>query len=193
MYFYTLFTGALLKEAFFMKKISLSTQKMAYIGLLTAVSIALNALTMPVLTGTTAISFTYIPCFIAGAFFGPFAGALVGLIGDVLGFLIAPKGVYIPFITVSSVLLGLIPGLIFKIKKMNPYIKIALSFLLIFIFCTLTLNTIGLYIFFASKKTIGAYLALRLPNQSIIFAINVAIVYAIYPLLKTSLFRRLQA
>ena len=77
----------------------ISTKSIAYTSLLAAVCVLLNTLTFTMPGSGYAISFTYIPTFLAGFYFGPFAGFLVGLIGDVLGCIIWPKGAWIPLIT----------------------------------------------------------------------------------------------
>ncbi len=53
-----------------------------------------------------------LPVIFTGVFFGPIAGAIVGGIGDVVGFAMFPMGAYMPHFTVSAALTGLIPGLL---------------------------------------------------------------------------------
>jgi riboflavin transporter len=172
------------------KSKSLSTKVIAYTAVFTALSVALNVITIPISILGTAISFTYIPCVLAGIFLGPVPGLLVGLLGDGLGVLIAPKGPWIPLITIGSGMLGLIPGLVFKLKKINPYILIAISFALIYLVTTVTLNTLGIYIaYIAGRKTFWVFLAGRLPMQSLVFGINVALTYGLYTILKISVFK----
>lgn len=169
---------------------TLSTKVIAYTAVFTALSVALNVITIPFSILGTAISFTYIPCVLSGIFLGPIPGLLVGLIGDGLGVLIAPKGPWIPLITIGSGMLGLIPGLVFKIKKINPYILIAISFVLIYLVTTVTLNTLGIYLtYIVGRKTFWAFLIGRLPMQSLVFGINVALTYVLYTVLKISVFK----
>lgn len=60
-----------------------------------------------------------LPIMLAGILFGPLIGGLVGIISDVLGFVISPKGIYMPQFTFVSMMYGFFPGLFcfpFQIK-----------------------------------------------------------------------------
>lgn len=170
---------------------SLTTKKIAYIAVLAAVNVALNAFGVPLPGYATKLSFTYIPCFIAGIFMGPFAGLLVGLIGDVLGMLINPQGAWIPLITLGSALMGFIPGVICRYLKLNIYIKIGISLVAVLLICSMGINTYGLFTVLGRGRTFWVYLAARMPMQSIIFAVNSVLIYVLYPVLKKTVFRNL--
>lgn len=169
----------------------MSTRMICYTAVLAALSAITNIFTVFLGGGALAVSFAYIPAFIGGAFLGPINGFLVGFTGDLLGCLINPQGAINPIILLSSGLMGLIPGMVFKYgkrpfegKKRGIFIMTIISFILVFVFC-ITVNSFGLYVFyFAQKgKTFLAVLLLRLPKQSIIVAINfVVIMIIVYPL-----------
>lgn len=170
--------------------VKLTTIRIAYIAVLAALSVVCNVFSIPI-GPNRYISFAYIPCFVAGLFMGPVAGLLVGLVGDVLGVLIFQTGPWIPLITLSSALLGLIPGLISKIPRLNPYLKIAVAFVIVFFVCTAGFNTLGLWLTYAAgKKTFWVYLAGRLPLQALVLGINAVLMYALYPVAKRFLFAR---
>lgn len=176
-----------------MKSISLSTKKIAYTALLSAAAVVLNIFSLPIMDNSIKISFTYIICFVAGAFLGPFAGLLTGLVGDILGMLIAPTGgPWVPLITVSSAFLGLIPGIIFKLNGIKPLIKILISYVLVFLICTAGLTSLGIYTMFIAKtgKTFWVFLIGRLPAQSIIVAVNAVLSLIIYYPLKLTVFKK---
>lgn len=105
----------------------LDTKTLVASSLLTAISIILTrffAVMVP-LGGLPALrlSFGQIPIAITGILFGPIAGGVGGAVADLVGFMINPHGgVFFPGFTVSSILWGVIPGLIFKVvykKKIN--------------------------------------------------------------------------
>lgn len=52
------------------------------------------------------------PLYLAGILLGPVGGGLVGVVADLVGVLVNPMGAYFPGYTLSSLLTGLIPGLI---------------------------------------------------------------------------------
>lgn len=61
------------------------------------------------------IGFGALPILFAGITGGPLLGFLVGALADLVGYGINPMGPYSPLITLSSGLLGLIPGLVMKL------------------------------------------------------------------------------
>lgn len=171
------------KKSAVIGKKGISVKAISYIALLTAMSAICNIFTVLIGVGNSfAISFSYIPCFISGAFFGPLAGFLTGMLGDLLGILIAPKGDFNPLIMLGSSLLGLIPGIVFFVarrmtkKSFNYMAPTIVSFILVFLIVT-NINTIGLYLFYfrGAGKTLLAVYALRLPKQLIVWAINLVI------------------
>ncbi len=60
------------------------------------------------------LSFGEIPIMLAGATYGPAAGAVVGAMADLLGMALFPSGVYFPGFTLSSALTGFIPGIMLR-------------------------------------------------------------------------------
>lgn len=173
-----------------MRKITFTTKQIAYLAILVAISVVLNMVGIILPGYSTKLSFTYIPCFVAGIFMGPLAGLLVGFLGDVLGFLIKSDGLaWMPLITVASSLMGLIPGIICKYLKVNAYIKIAVSLAVVFVVCSVFINTYALFLLYSKGRTFWVYLGVRMPIQSIIFAANAAAILALYPPLNKFVFK----
>lgn len=169
-----------------------SPKRIAYLGIMTAISVITNCFSVTVNSGANSISFNYVICSLAGIFFGPVSGGIVGLLGDLIGCLIAPKGPFNPFIMLSSALIGILAGLAFKIPRLNVYFKIIIGYILIFIVCTLGFNTFGLWFYYAkSKKSFLVYLIGRAPFQAINVVINIVITYLLYFPLKKFVFDKL--
>lgn len=166
-----------------------------YIAILSALSVVCNIFTIPISGGTKAISFGYLPPMIAGVFLGPIPGFAVGVLGDVLGQIIHPLGPWIPTMTLSSGLLGLIPALMFKIPKLNPYIKIVLSFTACFLLCTFLINTLSTYKVYVidrgGSKTFWFYVGERLGFMAIVVVINCVIYCLLHYPLKRFVFDKL--
>ncbi len=59
------------------------------------------------------------PILIAGVLFGPFYGAIVGILADLIGFMISSMGAYMPHFTFVSAMYGFIPGLAMHL----PFLK----------------------------------------------------------------------
>ena len=158
-----------------------SAKKIAYIALLTAVSTIMNTLTMTVPGSGIAISFTYIPNFLAGYFFGPGAGFIVGVIGDVLGCIIWPKGAWLPLLTLSAGLMGAIPGLIRYIPIKQRW-HVLLSYIAVYVVCSAGINTFTLWrAYAATKKTFWVYLIGKMPVSLINMIANLVINLMLMP------------
>lgn len=168
------------------------TLKLTYIAVLSALCIIPNVFSIQ-LSGSNYLSFTYIPTFLAGIYFGPIAGGAVGLIGDIVGFLIRPTGPsYNPIIALSSTMLGVIPGLVWmatKRTRLHPNVKLVISLVVTSIVITSGLNTFATWLFYSTQsKTFWAYLLTRLPFQLIMVVVN-GVILAI--LLSTKVMDRL--
>ncbi|MGN0767839.1 MAG: folate family ECF transporter S component [Christensenellales bacterium] len=159
----------------------LSVKTICYCAVFVALSIVTNVYTVYLSVGNSnALSFNYTVCFLAGAFFGPVAGFIVGACGDVLGWLInSTGGAFNPVVTLVTGLIGLIPGLVFTIarklgRNKNVFALTVISFILIFLICT-NLNTVAMYFYYMSGKySFWAYYVVRTPKQAIFWAINLA-------------------
>lgn len=98
------------------------------------------------------ISFTFLPIAAASMLLGPVPGALVGGLGDVVGFFAFPTGgSYFPGFTVTNVVMGLIYGLFlhgaykeFSFSGKASWIRLLVCELLVTVLCYLLLNTIWL-------------------------------------------------
>lgn len=163
----------------------------AYTAILIALDMVLNTIALDI--GYLTVSFTYIPCFIAGIFLGPISGGLVGLFGDLLG-AVAKGYSPSPIISISCMLIGVIPGLIFMIKKIHPFIKLSISLVLSLFLCTLGLSTFGTWLIASaggSSKTFAAFWITRLTSQPIVVAINAVLLFILYYPLKKFIFDKM--
>ena len=112
-------------------KSRIDVRTMVKAGFLVAISIVMTRFVYimfaPAGVQVLRISFGYIPLMISGMLFGPLVGGLTGLAADLIGFLINPMGPYHPGFTLSSVLWGVIPGLIFIAFKGKKRFEESLS------------------------------------------------------------------
>ena len=168
-------------------------EKLTYIAALASIAVVLNIIELNLGVGDIKLSLSYLPCFISGMFLGPFAGLAVGILGDVIGTLIMPQGAWIPLITLGSGLMGLIPGLIFKIKKLHPFIKLSISLVLVFCICTAGVNSLGIFLVYISgKQAFLVWWSTRLISQSIVMSVNAVILFIIYYPFDKLIFARLR-
>lgn len=74
------------------RKSGWSVRSIAICALLTALSVVLARLLIPMPNETTRFSIEAVPIFIAGMLFGPLPGALTGFAADFIGCLFTPYG-----------------------------------------------------------------------------------------------------
>ena len=159
----------------------LTTKTIAYISLITAISVLMNALTLTVPGSGIAIAFTYIPNFLAGFFFGPGAGFIVGVLGDVLGCIIWPKGAWLPLLTLSAGLMGAIPGLVRYLPVKEKWILI-ISYSVTYLICSAGINTFTLWhAYAATKKTFWVYFVGKFPVGFLNMIANLVLNFLLLP------------
>ncbi len=167
----------------------ISTIRMAYLAVLVALAIISNVFEINIPSGafiSNKIGFTYVPVFLTGIFFGPVAGFGVGALGDALGWLINQSaGVYNPLFTLSTALMGVIAGLVWRIPKLNKIIKLIIALVLAYILCSCGLNTFATWFYYSSqKKTFWVYLLGRMPGSAVTLAVNTVTLFVLIPITK---------
>lgn len=161
-------------------KRKIGAKEIALSGVFIAISIILTrvfAIMVPI-AGLPAlrIGFGAIPIQISGILMGPVIGGIVGVIADLLGFIMNPAGgIFFPGFTLTAALNGIIPGLLFNyFRKMkddinfniiNAIITVLISIGIVFImFQSKVLKAIDGSIYLYDGKlpviTAGAYLLL---------------------------------
>lgn len=102
-----------------------STRQLVYLSFLICLDIVLTRFASVRLSigGVEGIrlGFGALPIILAGLLFGPSAGAIVGGMGDILGYFISPIGGYMPHFTCTAALTGLLPALILGQKRTKGY------------------------------------------------------------------------
>lgn len=132
-------------------------------------------------------SFESMPIIFAGIVFGPVAGAIVGVVADLVGCLLVGYET-IPLITIGAGLIGLssgVMGVAFRKKDGYGIAQIALSTLLAHAVGSVVVKTLGLAEFYAMP--FYALLLWRTLNYAIIGVLEILILYF---LLKNSNVRR---
>jgi ECF transporter S component (folate family) len=103
-----------------MKHSRFAIRDMVVLSLLICMNVVLTriaSIRIPI-GGTEAlrIGFGALPVIFAGLFFGPRAGAVVGALGDIAGFIMSPLGgAFMPHFTLTAALTGAIPPLMLKL------------------------------------------------------------------------------
>lgn len=109
------------------RKAKLSTQTMAVFAILIAAQFVISQfLTFQV--WNIKIGFSFIPVVIAARLYGAVGAAEVAGIGDIIGVIFRPVGIWFPPITISAMLVGAVFG--FFLKKSDSFIRILISVLI---------------------------------------------------------------
>lgn len=163
----------------------MSTQVLVRAGLLVALSIILSRVLGIMVTPTIKVSFGQVPLMIIGLFYGPIVGAIAGFVADMIGIVINIGGTFHLGFTLTSMLYGVLTGLIsvkfLKTESNKEKLIIVLAIIIADVVCSL-LNTIWLVQLYGTP--FSALMITRLPKMVIQTIIDAIIVVCLYKPLK---------
>jgi dihydrofolate synthase/folylpolyglutamate synthase len=108
------------KEGSFIMK-QITPKRLSLMAMLIALQIVFSKFLMLQLTDSIRLSIDSVPIILAGVWFGPVAGGVVGALGDLLGTVLFPTaGAYYPLLTVAFLLIGVVSGLFSYTVKTRP-------------------------------------------------------------------------
>lgn len=132
------------------RKAKLSTQTMAVFAILIAAQFVISQfLTFQV--WNIKIGFSFVPVVIAARLYGAIGAAEVAGIGDIIGVMFRPVGIWFPPITISAMLVGAIFGLF--LKKSDSFIRILISVLISEFVFSLFITPLWLTILYKGNET----------------------------------------
>ena len=165
-------------------------KKTALAAVFVALSVVVNCFSIDVGTSNKT-DFTYAVCFYAGYLLGAVPAFFVAFLGDALGYLLNPQGVFWLFgvtLGVYAVIMGAVMNAPLGRGRGAPYLRAVVALVLGYVLVTVVLNSVVNYwyarIFFwdgIPKKTFLVYLGGRLAFQSIVYAVNFAVCLALLP------------
>ncbi len=116
---------------------------------------------------TIEVSLTPVPVMLAGIFFGPLAGGLVGFAADFAGFFMNTQGqAYNPVFSLTMALFGVIAALFYLRSQKNSIWKATGAALSAQVVCSVVLNTLLINVFY------GVPLAALVPTRLVGAAIE---------------------
>lgn len=171
-----------------MKKISVRT--LAYAGVLVAMNIVLSKFVSIPIGPVLRISVSSVPIILCGLWMGPMIGGIAGGVSDLLGCLVSGYAIN-PLITLSAVLMGIIPALfknfMFKKREMgnNTYASQAACCLRVICVLAFTMlitslgsTTLGLSIMYGMP--FWSTFFTRLPQSCFLLIINSLLTMLLY-------------
>lgn len=136
--------------------------KIVVSGLLIALSIvltrifALNFIIAGIPGARLAIGF--VPIILGSMLLGPYFGAGIGALADIIGFLFFPTGPYFLLVTLTSALVGILPYLIMRItSKLKSWLQLLLSVGITQIACSMFLQSLWLSIMMSQPYEVYFY------------------------------------
>ncbi len=156
------------------KKSLFTVQSLVKVALLISMSFVLKSffvLTLP----SFRFSFYDIPLMIAGIMFGPLIGGFSGLLVDWFNILVPNLATGFNLFTISSMMWGIIPGIMLYGRKELSMARIISAVLITSIVC-FSINTLMLYLMFDAGGLVSlpfriATLLIKLPIQVLILDI----------------------
>ncbi len=125
---------------FFRIKGVFTTRSIAVMGVMTAVSAILEALTrVDVSAQFTIISFAFIPASVVSLLYGPWAGMAFGAVSDLVNFIVHPQGFYFPGYALSA-MLGNVMYAFFLYKRPVSVWRVTAARILVTLAVTFGLN-----------------------------------------------------
>lgn len=97
------------------------TKKICTLSMLIAVSVVLGAYLTVRIGGGIKITFKFVTVFIAAYFFGPTAGGIVGIVSDIIAYVLSPTGAFLPQVSAIEFVYGFIFGIMFYKKNISVF------------------------------------------------------------------------
>ena len=165
---------------------------MAYCALLTALSVVLARLVIPMPNAFTRFSIEAVPIFLAGMLFGLLPGALVGFAADFIGCLFSGYG-YNPIFCVPPILYGALGGaLTLVVGKKTNLPALIVGFLVPVLLGSIGYQSFTLAAVYSPMESYKASVLYFLASRGIQFAVTAVVdIVVIYLLLKSRVFDRL--
>ena len=170
------------------------TKKMILSALMITLSIVLSRF-LSIKTPFIAISFNFVPILLSAIWLGPRYTVVIAGISDVIGAILFPFGEFFIGFTISSILSGLIYGLILYKKEeelsgKELIIRLIIANLIVTLFVYIGLNTLWLSIMY--DKAFFVLLGTRIIKEFIMLPIQIItillLIKALNPITKKYLF-----
>ncbi len=158
-----------------MKKLR-DTKTLTVAAMLTAIGIILGFFKLPI-NQLIEIRFGSIPISMAGMLFGPGVAGIVGGLVDIGGYLVKPTGPFFPGFTFSSIVGGIIFGVMLHGKKIT-FLRVLMTQIVYTLIVGVILNSYWLSLLYL-KGGYWAAIVARLPKELIMIPVYTVLFYSI--------------
>ena len=169
----------------------MATRVVATSALLCALSVVFARFTTVMPSAISRFSIEAVPIALAGYFFGPIAGLMVGAVSDTVGCLFSGYG-WDPVLTVSPMLLGLFAGLLrpvlYRMEKPWDFWRVAVTLLPGKVLGSVLWQSYWLIFLGYSKKAMGPLISYRCIEAGLELVLDTLIIFVLF---RTGIFQRL--
>jgi ECF transporter S component (folate family) len=152
------------------------TQVFVFSGVLIALEIILTRF-LAIQTPIVRYGFGFIPISISGILFGPLTAGVTAALADVMGMIIAPRGVYFPGFTISAFITGIIYGAVLY-KRQITLFRVGFAVLLVTLISDLVLTTI--WISMTTGNAVASIAAARILKSLIMLPVSTSLIYIVW-------------
>ena len=155
-----------------MKSSRNSVRTLTVLALLIAMSIVFSRV-LSISTGFVRFNLGSLPVLLAGIFFGPGAGFVVGALADMIGGILSGYAIN-PLITLGAGAIGLVGGYAWKmLPEMRLGLRLQISVLLAHFVGSMVINSLALRIFYGYAWSV---LLARIPNALVLSVVNTVLI-----------------
>ena len=169
----------------------MATRVVATCALLCALSVVFARFTTVMPSAISRFSIEAVPIALAGYFFGPIAGVMVGAVSDTVGCLFSGYG-WDPVLTGSPMLLGLFAGLLrpllYKMEKPWDFWRVAVTLLPGKLLGSVLWQSYWLVLLGHSKRAMGPLMVYRAAEAGLELVLDTLIIFLLF---RTGIFRRM--
>ena len=160
---------------------------LVYAAMLSAISVVIGIFCKNFLdfgNGLFRITFENFPIILAGLAFGPFVGACVGAVSDIVSFMLSTQSFIIsPIVTLGAAMVGAVSGLVSRyIIKRDGVFRVVMSVVSAHLVGSIIIKSLGLFVYYE-------WLVLwRIPTYAIISTLEAVLLCYLY---KSSAFAKI--
>ncbi len=155
-------------------------QRLTISAMMLALSVILGLFKIP-LSQVAEIRLQFLPVAADGMIFGPLYGGIVGGLSDILCYVVRPTGAFFPGFTISSVIQGMLYGIVLKNNRSLGAVFVALT--LDTIIVSLILNPIWLMMLYGNSFTV--IFSARILKVIIMYPINAVLLAAMVKIIES--------
>lgn len=157
------------------KDTSKNIRRLVYAAALTALAVILTRF-VGINTQLLYLGFGELPAYVGGMLLGPYWGAAIGALGDIIGCIVKPMGEYFPGFTISAAIPGLVAGL-FLYRHRKTWWRFITTVVIGQVVASLIISPICLVILY--EKAFWALIPGRLAEQAVLVVVYPIILHVL--------------